>query len=86
MITLAVVFIMPSPENSAAKTMISWEQAVQHIHTCNTASVMQTHAKEVSLLLKNGERITTQEPSIDDVFKEVDKSRSLCGTILVATE
>jgi len=66
--------------------ILSWKSGVKLIRTCAVASVGQTHAREVSISLKDGRRVRTVEPMIDDLFEVVDKSVADCGMIPMATE
>jgi hypothetical protein len=65
---------------------VAWEQAIEILHTGQVESVVQLHSLEVSFMLENGCRITTVEPRIDDIFKEIDKCVNSCGVTSFATE
>jgi len=66
-------------------TFISWYWATELIRKCEIESVMQTHALDVYLTLKNGERVRAVEPLIDEVFKVLQEVGN-CGGIPLATE
>ncbi|PIR82616.1 hypothetical protein COU20_01490 [Candidatus Kaiserbacteria bacterium CG10_big_fil_rev_8_21_14_0_10_59_10] len=64
--------------------VISWEEAVERIKKCDVDMVFQTHALDVHLYLKSGERVRAVEPSIDEVFRVLQDAP--CPQIPVATE
>lgn len=64
----------------------NWELVEQAIRDCDVSSIMQTHALEVTVVLKNGEVVKAKEPKIDDVFDIVNQFREKCGEIRMATE
>lgn len=76
------------PERMAApgSVFISWEDAVRLIEACEPEMIMQTHALDVYLDLGGGETVRAVEPSIDEVFRVIERTRQTCGTIPVATE
>lgn len=63
-----------------------WEIIKQAIYNCEVKSIMQTHAKEVTAKLKNGEILKGTEPFIDDVFSITKVVEPQCGKIIMATE
>lgn len=65
---------------------ISWQHAETLIRTCKVEMVMQTHALDIHLTLKNGERLRSVEPTIDEVFRVTQEASQSCGSIGVATE
>ncbi|MFA5368908.1 MAG: hypothetical protein WC303_02785 [Candidatus Paceibacterota bacterium] len=58
----------------------------QAIANCEIASIMQTHALEVTAVFKDGREITAQEPVIDDIFDIINEYKDKCGEIRMATE
>ena len=64
----------------------NWEEIVIAIRSCNVESVFQAHSREVSVILKNGERISAVEPHIDDIMQIAMESSEECGNIIMATE
>jgi hypothetical protein len=74
--------VAPQPGN----IFISWADAVDLIKGCHVGSVMQAHSLDVSLELKNGERLQAVEPQIDEVFDIVTAASGTCGDILLGTE
>jgi hypothetical protein len=58
---------------------VSWPTAQQLIRHCKTKSVGQTHRKLVELVLRNGRKLFTYEPHIDEVIHEVNRLRRGCG-------
>ena len=73
------------PEEPEAAT-ISWTEAVELIRNCEVDMLFQSHALDVQLYLKSGERVHAIEPTIDDVFRVYEESVEACGTIPIATE
>jgi len=65
---------------------IGWMDARRLIQSCSVESVMQTHALDVYLTLKDGERLRAVEPVIDEVFRVYDEVRGICPPIPLATE
>jgi len=63
-----------------------WDQAIEILNSGQVESVMQLHNLQVTLILKNGCRIWTLEPQIDDIFEEVRKCGDLCSMISLGTE
>jgi len=65
---------------------ISWHQARELILGCRVSAVMQTHALDIYLTLKDGREIRAVEPTIDEIFRVVDEAKARCGAIQLATE
>jgi hypothetical protein len=65
---------------------ISWPNAMNLIRSCEVELVMQTHALDIHLTLKSGERLRTVEPTIDEVFRVTQEATATCGNIGIATE
>ncbi|MBD3253293.1 hypothetical protein GF386_06165 [Candidatus Pacearchaeota archaeon] len=65
---------------------ITWERALDYLHSGEVASIMQAHSLEVTLQLKNKIILKTTEPSIDEIFREVDKCGEVCKNIITSTE
>jgi hypothetical protein len=63
-----------------------WEMIKQAIYNCEVKSVMQTHIKEITAKLKNGEILKGTEPFIDDVFYINKIAEAECGKIIMGTE
>lgn len=66
--------------------IISWAEAEGLIKRCEVEKVFQSHSLDVSIELKNGMRVETIEPKIDEIFNIVSFSKSECGIIQMATE
>ena len=64
----------------------SWSEAVDLIMSGEVEQVAQTHSLEVTLFLKDGSRLDTIEPQIDEVFTEIEKCGVLCSEIVMITE
>lgn len=88
--SIALMSDEPTPPTSTNPTEnegdISWQEATSLIHSCEVDMAFQTHNLKVTLTLKDGTRVTTKEPEIDDVFKVVEEAQPTCGTIPLATE
>jgi hypothetical protein len=80
------VEILNEPTALPCDVEVSWDQAIEILHTGQVESVAQLHSLEVSFMLKNGCRITTVEPRIDDIVQELGKCDDSCGVTSFATE
>lgn len=65
---------------------ILWPEAETILMSGVVESVVQTHDLEVTLVLKDGRRLFTEEPQIDEVIKVIGLCGDLCASIRVATE
>jgi len=65
---------------------ISWEGAEWLVANCRVESVGQTHARAVMIELKNGDRLKTTEPNLDDIIDIAHAAEEKCGEIPIATE
>ncbi len=77
------VSALPTPVD----TTVAWSELVGALRRNPDAvrAVMQTHARKVTMVMKDGRRYHTTEPALDavlTVLREVDPA----GQILVATE
>jgi hypothetical protein len=75
--------VLPTPSDSS----VAWPELVGTLRRNPEAvrAVMQTHARRVTVVLKDGRRYHATEPSMDailTVLREVDPA----GQILIATE
>lgn len=75
----------PAPGSVETET-VSWEEARSIILNGEVAQVFQLHSLEVKLTLKNGNKLSTTEPAIDDIFKVIEECGEKCADISVATE
>ncbi|MBI2029843.1 hypothetical protein HYT02_05485 [Candidatus Gottesmanbacteria bacterium] len=66
--------------------IISWEEAVELIESCQVKSMSQTHNLDVNLTLLNNTQVRTKEPIIDEVFNVAEDYSEECGIPLEATE
>ncbi len=71
---------------SEERGVVAWEDAVALILEGKVEQVMQSHALEVTVVLKDGTVLTTIEPVIDEVFAIVRECGVACGTMILATE
>jgi hypothetical protein len=65
---------------------VEWDLAVKILNQGNVEQVAQLHSLEVTLILEGGCEIQTIEPSIDDIFDEVQKCGEKCEGMILATE
>lgn len=65
---------------------INWKTAVSILQNGEVTKVFQSHNRKVELHLKNGSRVVTQSPLIDDVLREIKKCGETCKSIKVAVE
>ena len=68
------------------ETNSAWEQALSAVNNCEVEKAFQTHGRIVTLTLKNGNKLSAQEPRIDDITKAAEASESKCGKIPIGTE
>jgi hypothetical protein len=74
------------PSNLPCDGDITWERALEIVETGDVAEIYQLHSLEVELVLKDGCRLNTVEPLIDDIFKAVEACGAPCSEIILATE
>lgn len=81
-------FLIPSEVYvaEAANEEINWEGAEWLVTNCRVKSVGQTHARAVTVDLKNGDRLKTTEPNLDDIINIAHAAEEKCGEIPMATE
>jgi hypothetical protein len=65
---------------------VEWELWVKILNQGDVVQVTQLHSLEVTLHLSDGCEITTVEPLIDDIFKEVEQCGEPCEGMTLATE
>ena len=65
---------------------INWVEAEQLVIYCQAESVWQTHARAVTIVLKNGDRLKTTEPNLDDIIDIAHAAEEKCGKIEIGTE
>jgi len=70
----------------ATNKEISWVEAEQLVVYCQVERVGQTHARAVTIVLKNGDRLKTTEPNLDDIISIVRAAEEKCGKIEISTE
>ena len=73
-------------DETAQDRTVSWVEAIEILNSGEVVGVYQLHSLEVTLELRNGSMITTREPNIDDIFREVERCGSPCQGIMLATE
>jgi hypothetical protein len=65
---------------------VEWETAIEILNTGNVEMVVQLHNLDITLTMKDGSEIHTVEPTIDAIFKEIEKCGKPCSQIALATE
>ncbi|PIR87557.1 MAG: hypothetical protein COU10_04090 [Candidatus Harrisonbacteria bacterium CG10_big_fil_rev_8_21_14_0_10_45_28] len=65
---------------------VSWTRAIKILRSGEVDSVSQSHKLKVVLIMKNGDKITTTEPSIDEIITQIELCKNTCSQILIATE
>lgn len=78
--------IIKRAENVALANIQSWELMKAAIDNCEVKKVFQTHSRNVTLELKNGNILVAVEPKIDDIIKMANSVIPRCGRIQIATE
>lgn len=64
--------------NKNQESTVSWDEAVSILNSGQVQGIMQAHNLEVTFTLQNGKIIHTKEPSIDDIFDEIEKCGNQC--------
>jgi hypothetical protein len=75
--------LQPSTEWPAE---VDWPTAIEILHSGQVTEVVQAHNLEVKLVLKEGTQIKTIEPTIDEIFIEIQLCGDICSEILLITE
>lgn len=70
----------------ARENFLAWESIKTAISECRVEKAFQAHNRQVTVELKNGEKLTATEPTIDDIMKHANEAASRCGNIQIATE
>ena len=65
---------------------VDWPTAVELLRTGEVEEVFQQHNLTVTLTFRDGQRVTTIEPAIDVIFKEVQNCGAPCSQIILVTE
>jgi hypothetical protein len=65
---------------------VRWAHAEQLIRRCKVRAIEQTHSRAVTLTLRDGRKVFTHEPHIDDVFDDLNRVTARCRPSTVATE
>jgi uncharacterized protein YlzI (FlbEa/FlbD family) len=76
----------PDRRTFIQETNSTWEQALLAVNNCEVEKAFQKHSLIVTLTLKNGNKLITKEPQIDDIITAVEAAESKCGKIPMATE
>lgn len=69
----------PMTTNSSKTRSVSWDEAVTILNSGQVNSIGQGHNLNVGISLKDGTSITTKEPSIDEIFRELEKCQVCKG-------
>ncbi|EKD23747.1 MAG: hypothetical protein ACD_81C00186G0001 [uncultured bacterium] len=70
----------------AFDTVMRWNRIVEATMNCEVAEIFQAHSLFVSATLKNGDKLTAVEPTIDDIMDVANAASAQCGRIIMATE
>jgi hypothetical protein len=65
---------------------IPWTEAEALILEGEVQQVVQLHSLEVTLVLRNGMGVKTTEPTIDEVFRVIERCGDACSDMVLATE
>jgi hypothetical protein len=65
---------------------ISWEDAVELIHSGDVQVAAILHSGRVNLILKNGETITSSAPSDTEFFAVIEACGATCADMAIAME
>ena len=76
-----------SPDNPTDEPeAVSWQRAVEIVNAGQVESAFQTHQLSVELHLKDGSRVQTTEPTIDEIMRVIASCGRPCDQIVFATE
>ena len=76
----------PNCEFALCPGEAEWLAIKQAIANCEVESVWQAHDRSVSAKLKNGEKLVSVEPELDDIIDLAIAAEPECGKILMGTE
>ncbi len=65
---------------------VSWDEAVILVKDCKVKSSSQTHYLEIFLELKDGKRVRTTEPQLEEISRVIKSASNVCGEVLESTE
>lgn len=87
-VVVLLIFLLAacSPALPSDGAVIAWDEAVQLLHAGHVTQVFQAHSLRVTLTLDNGATVSTTEPSIDQIFFEIEACGAPCAGIAQATE
>lgn len=80
--TSSVVFV----DKESDQNEKNWNRIKQAVANCNIKDGGQTHSREVTVTLKNGEKLKAYSPKIDNIFDIVNDSKEKCGKVMLWTE
>jgi len=72
--------------NSVWPDGVDWKTSIEILNAGQVTEVVTSHNLEVTLTLEDGSQIKTVEPSIDDIFREIELCESICSEIVLITE
>jgi hypothetical protein len=78
--------IIAKAENMAFINILSWKAIESAVQDCQAEKAFQTHSRQVTLQLKDGNEIIAIEPDIDDIIRIIDAAEQKCGQVMVGTE
>lgn len=64
----------------------NWNLIKEAVANCNIKKGGQTHSREVTVKLKNGEELKAYSPKIDNIFDIVNDAEEKCGKVILWTE
>jgi len=78
--------INPTNLTTNGDATVDWTEAIKILRSGEVDTASQYHDLEVVLTMKNGDEITTTEPSLDEVFTQIELCGDTCKDIISATE
>jgi hypothetical protein len=88
--SLALVSILAgcggSKKAAPRSDSVGWAQATQLLRACKVKAIDQTHARVVTLTLRDGGTVVAHEPRIDDMFHVLSRLPLGCRPSTVGTE
>jgi hypothetical protein len=63
---------------------IPWERAIGYLYKGEVAEVSDLEAEEISLTLKDGQRVMTAQPMLGSIIREIENCGPPCVDVVLA--
>jgi len=85
-VPIAVSQSLVDTTNQVITTNPEWLKISQAIYDCEVVSIMRTHSRVVTAVLKDGRQLEAIEPELDNIMGMALQAEKKCGRIIMATE